>query len=168
MCSWMSTASSQWTKKQRQVEVLIVKCSKFRQTRVFSFWGFNVIGSLLKFQKHRHLEQRRERREESAILKKNPLRFQVFHEASTLRKDHQVPSYQRIRFHGAGRSLLARPLLEGLTRAAGADAGGRQVEQLGLVFLRWRPRQGAPHPLHRVLPHRLLAVDLKCCDIPER
>ena len=54
-----------------------------------------------------------------------------------------------------------RPLLEGLTRAAGADAGRRQVEQLRLVLLGRRPRQRAPHPLHRVLPYCLLAVDLK-------
>lgn len=75
-------------------------------------------------------------------------------------------SYQRVRFHGAGWSLLVRPLLEGLTRAAGADAGGRQVEQLCLVLLGRRPRKGAPHPLHRILPHRLLAVDLKRHNIP--
>lgn len=73
--------------------------------------------------------------------------------------------YQGIRFHGAGWSLLVRPLLAGLTGAAGADAGGRQVEQLCLVLLGRRPRQGASNPLHWVLPYRFLAVDLKCHNI---
>lgn len=59
-----------------------------------------------------------------------------------------------------------RPLLQGLTGAAGANAGGRKVEKFCLVLLgRW-PRQGAPHPLHRVLPYGFLAVDLKRCSIP--
>lgn len=75
-------------------------------------------------------------------------------------------SYQWIGLHGAGWSLFVRPLLEGLAGAAGANAGRRQVEQLCLVLLGRRPRQGAPHPLHWVLPHRLLAVDLKRHNIP--
>lgn len=59
-----------------------------------------------------------------------------------------------------------RPLLTVLARAAGADAGWRQVEQLCLVLLGRRPGQGAPHPLHRVLPYRLLAMDLMRHNIP--
>lgn len=69
-------------------------------------------------------------------------------------------THQRVGFHGAGRSLLVRPLLQGLSRAAGADAGRRQVEELGLVLLCRRPRQRAPHPLHRVFPGCLLSVGL--------
>lgn len=40
------------------------------------------------------------------------------------------------------------------------------MEQLGLILLGRRPRECAPHPLHRVLPCCLLTVDLKRHNTP--
>ncbi len=106
----------------------------------------------------------KEERVEKSVTPKNSLNFEALNRNK--KKNSSIFSYQWVRFHGAGWGLLVRPLLKGLTRAAGADAGGRKVEQLCLVLLGGRPRQGAPHPLHWVFPYRLLTVDLKRHNAP--
>lgn len=52
------------------------------------------------------------------------------------------------------------PLLSWLAGTGWPCAGRRQVEELSLVLLSRRPGQRIPNPLHWVLPHGFLTMDL--------